>query len=396
MNNPFKELNYFTGKDQDRRDYAGREGDVYALCARILTSRVCVLYGRSGLGKTSLINAGIFPELEAQGFCCVYVRVLDSPLKDLARTLVEQFDSKLPSVARGCEATEENAGLLLREAAAHAVAIAPSKSRAGLFVVFDQFEEFFTIFKDEPTKRYVFVREIASFIQSPGLPESATGPLEQRRQPEARVMFSLREDHLCALDDFQRQLPDLFSNSYRLMPLTVRGARAAIVKPLEERGIPYDEELVTALLDSLAHRDFESVQLQLMASEAFRKTPAGKAPEANSSQEAERSGERNGQHRFALLPEEVERIRSGAEGVFRRYLDEAIKKVPKDLEAGARDLLDVLITANETKLTLTDEEADAAGREFAGRDEEGPRSPGRRRDCSLHAAALLPILGAAP
>ena len=49
---------------------------------------------------------------------------------------------------------------------------------------------------------------------------------------DARVIFSVREDYLAALDDMQRRLPHLFTQSYRLMPLTAFGAREAIVSPL--------------------------------------------------------------------------------------------------------------------------------------------------------------------
>src|SRR6266851_714653 len=142
MNNPFKELDFFT--EDDRDDYAGREQDIRALTARVLSSRTTVLYGRSGLGKTSLLRAGLFPYLACQGFRSIYVRVLDSPLKDLAATLAEEFKAELPTAsAKDFAPSDENTSLLLREAAEHlsCAAVSPT-DRKTMLVVFDQFEEF--------------------------------------------------------------------------------------------------------------------------------------------------------------------------------------------------------------------------------------------------------------
>ena len=329
MRDPFKQLDYFTSSPQDCKDYAGREEDIRNLCTLVLTSRVSVLYGRSGLGKTSLLQAGLFPRLKDQGYTCIYVRVLDSPLGDLAVTLAADIEPKLPSTLKpGFVATEEYAGQLMREAAWNlSKEHSSSGESARLLVVFDQFEEFFTLFKNKPEQRYVFVQEISALVRD--------------KTCDITAMFSLREDHLCALDDFQRKLPDLFSHAYRLMPLTVRGAREAIVTPLENRKIHYDERLVDALLDSLAIYDFESVRLQLAASEVYRR-----AQEIH----LEVTGAPDGDAPFELARPEIEAyITHGAAGIFRRYLDKALGMVPNELRMDACETLDVLITEDETR-----------------------------------------------
>lgn len=334
MNHPFKELDFFA--EDDRENYAGREQDIRALSARVLSSRTTVLYGRSGLGKTSLLRAGLFPQLEEQGFRCVYVRILDSPLKDLAATLAAQFTPKLPTAAIDTfTVADEHAGTLVREACERlSGADVPPDKRRTLLVVFDQFEEFFTIFHDQPLKRYAFVREIAALVRG-----GAHG---------VRIIFSLREDYLYALDDFQRQLPDLFSSAYRLLPLSAFGARAAIVRPLENRTIPYDDALVTALLDALARDEFESAHLQLAAVELFGRTPVGQA-------DGSKGG--NGKLRFELGKTELEEVRAqGGDGLFQRYLTRALAQVPIELQMDARTLLDLLITEGETKLALAEDQ----------------------------------------
>ena len=47
--------------------FHGREQDVRKLLRRIHLAEVVVLHSKSGLGKSSLINAGIIPELSGEG-----------------------------------------------------------------------------------------------------------------------------------------------------------------------------------------------------------------------------------------------------------------------------------------------------------------------------------------
>jgi hypothetical protein len=188
---PFKELNYYEQRDRDR--FAGREGDIQRLVARIETGRVVILYGRSGLGKTSLLLAGIFPQLEIDGFHPVYIRTLENPLCDVAEAIINDCDLPIDR-HRDLKSLLAKAGV-----------------ERPLVLVLDQFEEFFLRFTDRKRERAGFVREITRILTDPG--------------NTTRLVFSLREDYLAALDEFQAKLPDIFTHSYRLAPLSAFGAR---------------------------------------------------------------------------------------------------------------------------------------------------------------------------
>src|SRR5258708_10194156 len=56
---PYKFLDYF--EEKDRLSFAGRERDIGEIVARISVDPTVVLYGRSGLGKSSLLLARVFP-----------------------------------------------------------------------------------------------------------------------------------------------------------------------------------------------------------------------------------------------------------------------------------------------------------------------------------------------
>ena len=61
---------------EDTRGYFhGREDEVAELARRVQRKLLTVLFGKSGLGKTSILRAGVVPRLRGQGYCPVYVRI---------------------------------------------------------------------------------------------------------------------------------------------------------------------------------------------------------------------------------------------------------------------------------------------------------------------------------
>ena len=71
--NPWLGLASFTEETQSY--FYGREDEVAELARRVQRKLLTVLFGQSGLGKTSILRAGLVPRLRAQGYCPVYVRV---------------------------------------------------------------------------------------------------------------------------------------------------------------------------------------------------------------------------------------------------------------------------------------------------------------------------------
>lgn len=84
---PYKYLDYYTSEDAEL--FFGREAEVQRMVGEILSSRLLVLFSPSGSGKTSLINAGVRPALEALDYRTVYVR-LDTDPVDAAQQAIRQ------------------------------------------------------------------------------------------------------------------------------------------------------------------------------------------------------------------------------------------------------------------------------------------------------------------
>src|SRR5204863_4964185 len=71
--NPWLGLASFT--EETRAFFFGREEEVAELARRVQRKLLTLLFGQSGLGKTSILRAGIVPKLRPMGYCPVYVRI---------------------------------------------------------------------------------------------------------------------------------------------------------------------------------------------------------------------------------------------------------------------------------------------------------------------------------
>jgi|GEM_PF-3279859 len=314
---PFKFLDYFADTPEDRRRFGGREREIREIVARIANEWTLVLYGRSGIGKTSLILAGIFPELEARGYRAVYARTLTDPIRDLCRAVGNKCGTGGP---------EED----LRSVVRQAVAGGP------LVIVLDQFEEFFIRFREKPETRTAFIEAVGSLVND--------------RSLDLTVVFSLREDYIAALDDFRERVPDLFENQYRLRALTAFGVRQAISRPLTDAGISYDEAVVSRLVDQLEESSFDPPVLQIICSELYLeavKRAKGKAPRI-SLDDAKKVGD--------------------LDDIFRRCLDGLGEAIPSNQALLARMILDTLITGDNTKQAVTVK--DLLGAQFSAQEGE--------------------------
>ncbi|HUM11377.1 MAG TPA: hypothetical protein VLT82_10550 [Myxococcaceae bacterium] len=222
----------FGDTPEDRELFFGREAETEQLFLRVLSVPLLVLFGRSGLGKTSLLQAGLFPHLRERTFLPVMVR-LNVPGDAVAATVgrcIDQaceIDHLEPPRARAATLRELLAATTIWRGD---VLLTP-------VLVFDQFEEVFTL--HEPAFRASLAAEIG-------------------RLPGAKVVISLREDFLGALEELSAQIPNLFHERLRVEPFTEAAAREAITRPaklVEAPGeVPFQVrpfELDAATLDQM-------------------------------------------------------------------------------------------------------------------------------------------------
>jgi AAA+ ATPase superfamily predicted ATPase len=168
--NPWLGLASFT--EETRAYFYGRDEEVAELARRVQRKLLTVLFGQSGLGKTSILRAGLVPKLRGQGYCPVYVRI------DYAPGTPEPADQiKLAIAATARRAGEwTQAGVAVEgeslwEFLHHRDDVLQDESGTTLvpLLIFDQFEEIFTLAQTDDFGRaraQRFITDLADLVEN--------------------------------------------------------------------------------------------------------------------------------------------------------------------------------------------------------------------------------------
>jgi WD40 repeat protein len=205
---PYKGLAAFEDSDLDALFFFGRERDSEVIAANLMASRLTVLFGPTGVGKTSVLRAGVAYRLRREAG----VEVLD----------------------HSSWTGDPVAGLL------EATALA-TRTGGDVYLILDQFEEYFLYHEHDRA----FVDALAEIVRRPDL--------------RVNVLIGIREDTLARLDAFKAEIPNLLSNRLRLHRLDRAAGEAAIVGPIgrynelvdEASRVDVEPELVRAVLDEV-------------------------------------------------------------------------------------------------------------------------------------------------
>ena len=254
----------FSDSPGDVARFFGRDAEAEELYLRVLSVPLLVQFGNSGLGKTSLLQAGLFPRLRQKPFLPVTIRLNnaeESLTAAVARAIRESCESE------GLEATHRNMDGLWELLSTTTV------WRDDLLLtpvlVFDQFEEVFTL------RDAAFRAEIAAEL---GAIASEIPParVQSGRAPAVKVVISLREDYLGALEEFSAAIPSLFQERLRLAAMTEQAARDAITGPAQlvapdlSPPFEFDPAALDMMMNELKGKSgvIEPFQLQLLARHA--------------------------------------------------------------------------------------------------------------------------------
>ena len=240
-NHPWLGLSSYT--EETRAYFHGRDGEAAELARRVQRKLLTVLFGQSGLGKTSLLRAGLVPRLRGEGFCPVYVRVDYSPESPSPAEQIKQaiFRATAASgawtqagVAVEGESLWEflhHRGDLLHDAQGHTVLP---------LLIFDQFEEVFTLAQADDAGRErarQFLADLADLVEN-----RPPTDLERRidrdevdagvfdfARADYRVLIALREDYLAHLEELRAVMPSITQNRMRLARMTGAQALSAVL-----------------------------------------------------------------------------------------------------------------------------------------------------------------------
>jgi tetratricopeptide (TPR) repeat protein len=205
--------------------------------------RFGALCGESGCGKTSFLQAGLWPRLLKQNHRCVYVKFTEAdPLDSIRRALAETFQQPPRRLAADLPAV---------------LATAAPTGSPPLVLLFDQFEQFF-VHRRRTEEREPFVKALAEWYGN-------------RQGPPVRILICLRDDFYGRLIELQKAMGYSLGpqQSLRLEKFTPSEAAAVFRVIAETEGLPCDEEFVQELTArELASREdglVSAVDLQILA-----------------------------------------------------------------------------------------------------------------------------------
>jgi hypothetical protein len=215
---PYQGLQPFA--EEDAAFFFGRDTERTILVANLMAARLTLVYGESGVGKSSILRAGVVHHLREQERA--------DAAGETPRLLVVYFDEwSGDPVARLLDRVgEQVARALGREAPAAEVPAAglaaslaawTARWNLDLLVILDQFEEYFLYHPDEDGPG-TFAAEFPEAVNRSGLPVS--------------FLVAVREDALAKLDRFKGSVPNLFENYVRIRHLPASRAEAAVLGPL--------------------------------------------------------------------------------------------------------------------------------------------------------------------
>lgn len=184
---PFRGTSPFGDSEFDRIFFSGRDEEIDQLTSEILASSslLTVLFGRSGLGKTSLINAGVLGRLRERRRFPVVTRLTSVESGEPFRSEMEHglLDGNIgETLISQVRAAASNAGISITQTSVDELGVASIKYLQDLWsffafsrftlrnrplrpvLIIDQFEELFSRFT--PHARNVFIEQFSDFVRN--------------------------------------------------------------------------------------------------------------------------------------------------------------------------------------------------------------------------------------
>ena len=197
--------------ESDAAFFFGRDRDQRVIVSNLYASPLTILYGASGVGKSSILLAGVLPRLRAtpRTAVAVFRTWQDASFCDALKT----------EIVRAIQVAQ-NKPLELDHALAFDEFLSAALAAFGgtIILIFDQFEEYF-LYHPASLAEDSFDAEFARTVN--------------RQDIDVPFLLALREDGLSKLDRFRARIPNLLGNTLRLRHLDPSAAEEAIRKPLE-------------------------------------------------------------------------------------------------------------------------------------------------------------------
>ena len=355
----------FTSRQE--KIFYGRDKDIEKLLTLIQVERKVLLYSKSGLGKTSLLEAGVLPKMPSN---IIPISIRLFAYKEGAETPVERVINALKQVLGDLDAESDNvidklAGgdqknktLWYYLKKAQLIDSSDEEGKEKTFLLFfDQFEELFSFpqkdideFKNQiydltelkvpdryavliaegrHNNRDLFNRETLSILH---------------KKIDTKTVFAIRSDRLSLLNKLSDKLPDIQNIFYELQPLDLKQAREAVVNPAADPDpgfatppFTFHDDAINKIIRELSDggkHNIETTQLQIVCHRI-----------------EEIAAEKKSNGPVQIEVEDLPEFKN----IFLNFYMDSINRLPEDKRADANRLIEDELIRNQQRISLDEE-----------------------------------------
>jgi tetratricopeptide (TPR) repeat protein len=311
-----------------------RESEIRRLIQLVVLYRAVLLYSDSGIGKSSVLNAGLIPALIKEGFQPEIIRVKSKKNEEIIIERIRESEDKPSAVLPSIFSSKKSAEPVILSVEKFQEIVEQHSKSAHPLLIFDQFEEWVTRF--EGCSRAGTENE--AFETKEKILETMVGLINDTVLP-IKIVIAFREEYLAKFTPFFRKCPNLSDQFLRLKPFTDEQIYRIVRGPFEDVKCKgrYKYELDAALAKEIQEQfiernkasEIQLTEVQIVCKKLFERAKEGKNP----TQYFHENG--------------------GVKGILEKYMDEVLDLLDKEQQDPAIGLMNRMITSSRTRNVIS-------------------------------------------
>jgi GTPase SAR1 family protein len=305
---PFKFLDSY--KQDDTDIFFGRNEEIAALYEMIFQTSILLIYGASGTGKTSLIQCGLAGKFKSYDWLPITIRRGNNINASLEKKLMDAGGNDIDDadlVTKDSSKKLTGLGRLIKGVYLN--------NYKPIYLIFDQFEELYVLGTKEEQK--IFIDSVKEILNAD--------------QP-VKMIFSIREEYLGYLYDFEKEVPQLLRKKLRVEPMTldkvtdvlkgINNYKLSNVKIKEDEIDAITQEIFERIKGKKKTLTIQLPYLQVFLDKLYIETSGDESRQAD-----------------AIITMEVLKRIGDIGDVLRNFLEEQVKKISENLSTSSNNLL---------------------------------------------------------